>query len=70
MQGQNGQPQLTASNLKVLVDSMNHEALASKKCDFFAQQIADPALKGMVMDIAKHHRANFDKLFNYLNSHQ
>lgn len=69
MQGQ-GQPQLTATNLKVLTDQMHHEALASKKCDHYAQQIADPALKGLVASLSQHHRANFDKLFNYLNSHQ
>ncbi|MDR3051033.1 MAG: hypothetical protein LBU67_04865 [Oscillospiraceae bacterium] len=62
--------QMTATNLKVLIDQMNHEALASKKCDFFAQQISDPALKGTIASLSQHHRANFDKLFNYLSSHQ
>lgn len=70
MQGQAQSPQLTATNLKVLVDQMNHEALASKKCDFFGPMIMDPALKGMVMSLAQHHREHYDKLFNYLNSHQ
>lgn len=70
MQGQAQSPQLTATNLKVLVDQMNHEALASKKCDFFGPMITDPTLKGMVMSLAQHHREHYDKLFNYLNSHQ
>ncbi len=70
MQGQAQTPQLTATNLKVLVDQMQHEALASKKCEFFSTLIADPALKGMAMSLAQHHREHYDKLFGYLNSHQ
>ena len=68
MQGQ--QAQISASNLKVLNEHLNHEALASKKCDQYAQMMADPALKGIATTQAQHHRANYDKLFNYLNSHQ
>jgi hypothetical protein len=70
MQGQAQAPQLTATNLKVLVDQMNHEALATKKCEFFSPLIADQAIKGMVMSLAQHHREHYGKLFDYLNSHQ
>jgi len=70
MQGQAQQPQLTATNLKVLIDQMNHEAIAKKKCEFFSSLLGDPALKGMTLTLAQHHREHYDKLFNYLNSHQ
>ena len=70
MQGQAQQPQLTATNLKVLIDQMNHEAIASKKCEFYSSLLGDPSLKGMVMTLAQRHREHYDKLFNYLNSHQ
>jgi len=70
MQGQAQQPQLTATNLKVLIDQMNHEAIATKKCEFYSSLLGDPALKGMVMTLAQRHREHYDKLFNYLNSHQ
>ena len=70
MQGQAQQPQLTTTNLKVLIDQMNHEANAKKKYEFYSSLIGDPALKGMVTTLSQHHRERYDKLFNYLNSHQ
>lgn len=70
MQASGQAAQLTATNLKILTDQLNHEANSSKKCELFAQQISDAALKGMVMSLAQHHRTQYDKLLNYLNSHQ
>ena len=70
MQGQAQQPQLTSTNLKVLIDQMNHEAIAAKKCEFYSSLLGDTALKGMVMTLSQHHREHYDKLFNYLNSHR
>ncbi len=70
LQQQNGMPQLDSKNLTILEDQMNHEALAAKKSAFMASQFTDPALKGVANTLAQHHRQQFDKLFNYLNSHQ
>lgn len=69
-QPQNGTPQLESKNLMILEDQMNHEALAVKKCEMMATTLTDPQLKGIAQAIAQHHRQHFDKLLNYLNSHQ
>ena len=63
-------PKLAAKNLEVLSELMMIEELAYKKCDIYAKQFKDTALQRQCADLAHNHKARFDSLFNYLNSHE
>jgi len=65
----NKQPQIESKNLTILEDKLNHEALAVKKSEVYAEYFADPLLKSTAQQIAKHHRQNFNALLNYLETH-
>lgn len=67
MQNQNSMIQ--AKSLTILEDQMQHEYVASKKCDYYAANLSDPQLQAVVTQIANAHRQRFNKLFEYLNSH-
>jgi len=64
------QPQIESKNLMIVGDQMNHEALAYKKCELYAGYFVDPTLKSMAQKLARHHKAHFDNLLSYLDSHQ
>lgn len=66
MQNQN---MLPSKSLIILGDQMQHEYVACKKAEFYASSFADAQLKAMANQLASDHRARFDRLFNYLNSH-
>ena len=63
------QKQITSKNLEVLQEQLHHEALACKKSSAYESLFVDPALKGLSRDISSHHKAHFDALNQYLNSH-
>ncbi len=65
-----GAPQIQSKNLSILEDQMNYESLAYKKAEFCSQSLSDAALKNVARNIAQHHKQRFDRLFQYLNSHQ
>jgi hypothetical protein len=46
-----------------------NEFLAAKKAEFYAGQFSDPQLGDLATRIAGEHRARYDKLLGYLNSH-
>lgn len=69
-QQQQQQPQIESKNLMILEDQMNHEALALKKCELYAQYFTDVNLKNSVNQIAQHHKQHFENLLQYLNTHQ
>ena len=60
---------IQAKSLTILEDQMQHEFLACKKAEQYAQSFDNPALKNLASTMACHHRERFDRLFNYLNSH-
>jgi hypothetical protein len=66
----NANPRLDASNLKVLEDQLNYEALMNKKMGQYAEYCTDPQLKNICQQGAQKHKQNFTDLLNYLNSHQ
>lgn len=66
---QNQPKGLTSKELALLEDQLGQEALASKKCDNYAQRFTEPALKTFASQIAQHHRQRYDNLMRYLNSH-
>ena len=67
---QNSVPEIESKNLTILEDQMKHEALAVKKSGLYAGYFQDPALKSCAQELAKHHKDNFDRLLNYLDSHR
>ncbi len=69
MQNANGTPQIESKNLGLIQDQMYHEALAVKKIQTYSSQISEPQLKQFAGDLAQHHRAHFNSLFQYLNTH-
>jgi hypothetical protein len=62
-------PEIEAKNLMIIEDQLNHEALAAKKSELYAEYFADPTLKSCAQQLAKHHKDNFMNLLNYLDSH-
>lgn len=60
---------LAAKNLEVLSELMMIEELAYKKCDIYSGQFKDSALRQQCMDLADNHKARFDALYGYLNTH-
>lgn len=66
MQNQN---MLPSKSLTILGDQMQHEYVACRKAEFYASSFTDPQLKAVASQLACDHRASFDRLFNYLNSH-
>lgn len=65
----NGQMAIQTKSLSILEDQMQHEFLACKKAQEYACSFENPALKSLADSMAKNHRARFDRLFDYLNSH-
>lgn len=61
---------LAAKNLEVLSELMLIEELAYKKCDIYSKQFKDTALQQQCVDLADNHKARFDALYQYLNSHE
>lgn len=66
----NNNPQIEAKNLTILEDQLNYEALAVKKYRQAAQQCTNQELATICNNAAAKHKAHFDQLLNYLNSHQ
>ena len=60
---------IQTKSLTILEDQMQHEMLACKKAEHYAQTFENPALKNLASTMARHHRERFDRLFDYLNSH-
>lgn len=63
-------PKLAAKNLEVLSELMMIEELAYKKCDIYSKQFKDRALQKQCVDLANNHKARFQALYSYLNSHE
>ncbi|MEF9894824.1 MAG: hypothetical protein RSJ41_04150 [Clostridia bacterium] len=62
-------PTIQTKSLTILEDQMQHEFLACKKAEFYAQAFQDPTLRDLASDLSQQHRQRFDRLFNYLSSH-
>ena len=60
---------LFAKSLTILEDQMQHEFLACKKAEHYAQTFTDPALRDLANNLATGHRTRFERLLGYLNSH-
>ena len=60
---------LFAKSLTILEDQMQHEFLACKKAEHYAQTFADPTLRDLANNLAYGHRERFERLLSYLNSH-
>jgi len=67
---QNSKPQIESKNLMILEDQLNHEALAAKKSETYAEYFQDAQLKQTAENIAQHHRDNFNNLLSYLETHK
>jgi len=62
-------PEIEAKNLGILQDQMQHEALAYKKCSVYSNYFSEQPLKDLAVNAANHHKAHFEALQDYLNSH-
>ena len=58
-----------AKTLTILEDQMQHEFLAYRKAECYAQTFENPHLKELACTVSREHKQRFDRLFNYLNSH-
>lgn len=65
----NGNTAIQTKSLTILEDQMEHEFLACKKAEHYAQTFENPNLKTLACDLAQQHHQRFDKLLGYLNSH-
>jgi len=63
-------PQIESKNLTILEDQATQEMIASKKCSEFANELTEPQSKGIAERLSNRHREHFNKLRDYLNSHQ
>ena len=61
---------LDAKNLEVLSELMLAEELAHKKSDAYSKVFRDEQLQKQCRHLAAHHKARFNSLYDYLNSHQ
>jgi hypothetical protein len=62
-------PQIEAKNLAYLEDMMTYESLACKKYAQYESMLTDPSQKDMARKLGQRHHEHFDKLYNYLQSH-
>ena len=60
---------IQTKSFTILEDQLQHEFLACRKAEQYAQSFENPALKNLAGSMAQHHRERFDRLFDYLNSH-
>jgi hypothetical protein len=61
---------MTTKTLEELNELLNSEELAYKKCCNYVAACADPALKTKLGRYANRHKARFDALLSYLNTHE
>lgn len=61
---------IQTKSLTILEDQMQHEFLACKKAEHYAQTFENPSLKSLASSMAQHHRERFDRLLDYLNNHE
>lgn len=62
-------PQLSSKNLSILEEQLVHESIMVKKLRQYSWQCQDSELKNLCNRLAEKHRHHYNKLFNYLNSH-
>jgi len=60
---------IMTKSLTILEDQLKHEFLAAKKAEFYSGQFSDAQLSQLAARIAGEHRARYDRLLGYLNSH-
>lgn len=60
---------IMSKSLTILEDQLKHEFLAAKKAECYSAQFTDPQLSQLSVRIAGEHRARYDRLLGYLNSH-
>lgn len=60
---------IQTKSLTILEDQMQHEFLACKKAEHYAQTFEDPSLRTLATNLAQQHRQRFNRLFGYLNNH-
>ena len=65
----NGGNSIQTKSLTILEDQMQHEFLACRKAEYYAQTFENPTLKNLASNVARDHKTRFDRLFTYLNSH-
>lgn len=61
---------MTTKTLQELSELLNSEELAYKKCCNYVATCQDPVLKTKMGQYANRHKARFEALFNYLNTHE
>ena len=64
-----GNGTIMSKSLTILEDQLKHEFLAAKKAEYYSGQFTDPQLAQLSERIAGEHRARYDRLLGYLNSH-
>ena len=60
---------IMSKSLTILEDQLKHEFLAAKKAEYSSGQFTNPQLAQLSERIAGEHRARYDRLLGYLNSH-
>ena len=63
-------PQIESKNLMILEDQATQEMTAARKMDSYASQLSDSPARNIATRLAQRHRAHFNDLLTYLNSHQ
>jgi len=58
------------TNLKILEEVMDYEAMMNKKYAQYVHLCQDAQLKNICRKLAKVHKENYIALLNYLNSYQ
>lgn len=60
---------IVSKGLTILEDQLQHEFLAAKKAEVYSAQFSNAQLAELATRIAGEHRARYDRLLSYLNSH-
>lgn len=60
---------IMTKSLTILEDQLQHEFLAAKKAEYYSGQFSDTQLADLALRVAGEHRARYDRLLGYLNSH-
>ncbi len=60
---------IQSKGLTILEDQLNHEFLACKKAEAYAQMFENAQLQTLSQGLAQQHRQRYNRLFDYLNSH-
>ena len=62
--------QIESKNLMILEDQATQEMTAAKKMASYASQLSETPSRNAATQLAHRHKAHFNDLLDYLNSHR